>query len=303
MRVIISTKTSITTGEKIMDNVFDEADNLISLLTDNIDMPGTDGVQSADILSAVDYYDRPEISASDLKLLYLSVKHWIMLRKAAPTPAMDFGRAFHTLMLEPHLFDDSVKLKSSPRAKIQDKEKGVAYITADEMGILEQMRSSLNESHTATSLLYNEHTQYEKEIYFDYVDIQCRAKIDAVDVVNHNIIDLKTISTAENPYILKAQINKYAYDLQMAFYILGASKVYNIPPDLWNCYIIFIEKTPPFGIRTTKLSANYLNSGMIKIGIAMDRYREYLHSSKITAYEDTIIELDNNLDYIIDADV
>jgi hypothetical protein len=41
------------------------------------------------------------------------------------------------------------------------------------MGILEQMRGSLNESPTATSLLYNEHTQYEKEIYFDYVDIQC----------------------------------------------------------------------------------------------------------------------------------
>jgi hypothetical protein len=38
MRVIISTKTCITTGEKIMDNVFDEADNLISLLTDNMDM-------------------------------------------------------------------------------------------------------------------------------------------------------------------------------------------------------------------------------------------------------------------------
>ena len=55
-------------------------------------------------LSSEDYHNRKEVGKSDLDLISKSMDHYLAPRKG-PTPQMELGTAFHTMILEPDKFE------------------------------------------------------------------------------------------------------------------------------------------------------------------------------------------------------
>lgn len=259
-----------------------EEDNIESIL------PATNGV-----IQDVDYYYRPELSCSDLKLIYKSINHWIWNRHAKATPAMNFGKAFHMYMLEPEKYQEKVRIKATPRAKpIPDGDPEALAISADEDYSLKQMAEQLSKSTIATDLLYSSDCEYEKELYFKYSDLDMRSKLDVINIKGKYVADIKTISDAYSVYGLKKQIFTYSYDMQMVFYRMAVSIIYNIPFEDVQFYFIFIEKKPPFGVRTVQLTDNFRVEGLSKIEYAINKYKNYLENGIADTYPEGILTLD-----------
>lgn len=198
-------------------------------------------------------------------------------------PAFAFGRAFHTLILEPETFserywilDDTEICKEiggkRPSATKKYKEwldqvsqdnLGKEVISLDDTLRLEEMRKKLYSIPQVKTLLAD--TQREVVYNRSINGVDCKGKLDAVKP-NHLIIDLKTTSKCPSPEQFSRDFRNYSYDQQMAFY----SALADVP----EACIIAIQKVKPYTVGVYMVSKESMEQGTQKYEYALDLYKD-----------------------------
>lgn len=105
---------------------------------------------------------------------------------------------------------------------------------------------------------------FQKPIYFIHNEVRCKGLIDILilkvsnetgNILKAHIIDLKTTGTPA--LLFKEAVDRFRYDVQIAFYRTGVAKIYNIPEKDIDCSFLVLGK-------------NDLNEPMLRINVGMD---------------------------------
>ena len=194
------------------------------------------------------------------------------------TPTMQKGRAIHHFFLQEKTFKDNYFINSNHNSILkgerkQAEEEGKEIIKKTDYLEFFFMRDAYQSKEKPHGIdLYSKGVNYEKLLEWKE-DIKgkkraCNARLDAYykgkvyDEEKHIIIDLKTTSNAaEYDFIGKAY--KLFYHVQVAHYIKGYSKVFNVSPSDIVFAIIAIESSRPYrhNIYITDGNSFYVEDG------------------------------------------
>lgn len=220
-----------------------------------------------------------------------------------PTPAMRFGEAFHTLILEPHLFEENwcVKpellevpkitglLKDLGRAEYdrqkeeiatikatnedvinnwKDCNQGKQVITDSEWSNLHLMKAALQENEQAWNLL----TDGVNESSYFWEDADTGVLLKARPDVFHDtcVVDLKTAKDASASGFQRAMCNG-GYHIQAAMILDGIKEVEN--KELTTFINVVIEKEYPYNIGIYIIDP-------VAIEYGREQYKKALHDLK-----------------------
>lgn len=243
------------------------------------------------------YGDTKYVSCSMLKQIIKSPKHLkeYLERGSESSPALVFGNAFHTLLLEPgkfnekfYIFDPNLRPEKEKNmsSKINKAWKAEELSHAEQAGkmllsekdveLMDSMINSLTRHSEINSILRE--SKYEQpNVWVDQeTGILCKGKFDLVgfDFVG----DVKTASEVDNVDKFRYDCYKYGYDMQAAYYADSMG--------LDQFKFIVVEKKPPFKCAVFTCSEEFLARGRERYRKALDLYNEYFVScdSKINNY-------------------
>jgi len=216
------------------------------------------------------------VSSSALKsIAKRSVYHYINTEPMGPSEALFIGSAFHTLVLEPHLFDKEfhVSQKIDRRTKV-GKAKAAALeaelIAQGKMGIKEdayemicKMRDQIKADPICSGIL--EGGEPEVSFYIeDFHGIKVRVRPDYIG--KDYIVDLKSCQDASPKLFLK-DIYKYGWKLQAAFYadVLRMDKF----------YFLASEKKSPYQCQLYLMSEKSMEEGRRMYLQAIEAWKQY----------------------------
>lgn len=147
-----------------------------------------------------------------------------------PTPAMEFGTDFHTLILEPDNFPQKYQNLSTKKLK-------------NDYEVLHNMMWSLHNHSRAWDLIEN--NQYEQSYFWRdaHTGIMCKARPDILS--DNYVIDLKTIANA-SPLSFQRAMADGGYHIQAAM-IRDAIRIIK-GRDIKSFINICVEKTYPYQI-------------------------------------------------------
>lgn len=226
-------------------------------------------------METTNYFERPEISNSDLKLIKKSIHHYLYYKQnpTEPTPAMELGTAIHSYFLEPQKFEneyaitDILDKRTKEYKAFYKANKDKKIITSEFIELVNNINSNMPP--TIKELMTDEHNEFECALIFDYSDIQCRAKLDIVNHKKRLIIDLKTCDSVEN---LTKRIFDFEYYRQSKFYQLAVKNALNLDYDF---QFIFVETKPPFGTKLVEIDYDYSEIALTEIDDLLLKYKEY----------------------------
>ena len=193
------------------------------------------------------------------------------------TPAMDFGSAVHTRLLEPELYDDQIEVFSETlrnsnkfRAAREVLPDGKRLIDRTESALIEQMETAFRAHPECQEIMesaaYIETSCYWREFERE-LDLRCRA-----DIVTDTgfIFDLKTTTDVSERAIMET-IRRYDYLFQAALYCRGFSINLRKLHD-WGW--IFIQKSEPFDIVVVRPDPADLEHADTEVELALERWAE-----------------------------
>jgi exodeoxyribonuclease VIII len=227
----------------------------------------------------MNYYERPELSNSAIKLINKSYSHYLGAKFLKTTPAMDVGSAFHCYILENDEFHERYIIKTA-EMEFRTKEmkafrddqiaKGKVFIQEDDYKWFGKMYANL-ENHRLFSLIQGE-LEIEKEIYFDYLGVDCKAKVDLINHSNKMIFDFKSITDCA----LAENRARFDYAPQGYFYQVGAVKVFGSD---YTFVLVFCEKNYPNEVKFIAYNPETLDYGREFIHKGIERYK-YLQANR-----------------------
>lgn len=216
-----------------------------------------------------EYFARDEVSKSDLDLIHRSPAHYKFRKEhpEPPTPAMNFGSAYHCFMLEYNRFLREYKIGKMPdrRTKKGKAEyeaivaSGIQFISEKDYETLSIMRDKLYKHRAAKKLLEMDDDVFiEKPIFSEIEGVKTRIKPDVARRTGQLIIDLKTTIDARESKVMKS-IGEFRYHVQHAFYIDNARHL-----GYENFVFIFQEKKAPFEIAVYTLEDDDIKQGRME---------------------------------------
>ena len=217
-----------------------------------------------------DYHAGEEISHSGIVKLLKSPEHYMQykIEGEEPTPAMVFGSAFHTKILEPQLFADQYVLaqKFDKRtkegkelaSKWEEKNADKIPLTDDQFDSLFTMKERIFDHAGAAKILSS--GEAESSLFWtdELSGIKCRIRPDWL--FYGGMADLKSCISANKTDFAKAVAN-LGYDIQAAFYIDGMKAVTGKSVDF---FFIAVEKTAPYTTACYKASQEMIEVGRAK---------------------------------------
>ena len=203
------------------------------------------------------YRNAKGLSKSLLTHFLKSPAHYqqALLDKHEPTPAMQFGTAFHaSLLLSDPTTAFAVKRKVDGRTKegkeynqrFEMENVGKAIIDEEQEKMIHSCIASILE-HPFAGQLHSGCDKKEFSVFGSYSGksaqpVLLKGRMDAYDSTNGFIIDYKTCEDASPTGFRKAVWN-FRYDLQVVQY---AWLIKNAGLKFTNFYFIAVEKAPPF---------------------------------------------------------
>lgn len=200
------------------------------------------------------------VSKSGLDEIDISAAHykWYIENETKETPALLFGRAFHTMILEPEkVADEIITLPDSwPTKKecgrsIEDQKeefrlihRGKALLTAEQMEMAKAMAKSVENHAAANFLLRKANGKAEVTALWTDIDtgVDCRARFDWLRD-DGLIVELKTTTCAKPEEFEKSAL-KFRYHVQAAFYIEAYRRITGQEPV--GFAFVAVEKEPPY---------------------------------------------------------
>lgn len=221
-------------------------------------------------LTNMEYRNNKAFSRSDLFKLSKSPAHFkYYLENPEPeTPALAFGTAFHTYVLEPDKFSDEyiivpsfdARTKEGKAIKAKIIESGKIMLNVKDFERIEAMSASvMNNKYAAALISKGEHEQsYFWKDKLTGLNLKCRTDC-RTDLKTVSVIaDLKTTENAETESFMRACI-KYGYDLQAAMYTHGVEMIEKKPH---RFVFIAVEKSPPYACNVLEADDFIIKKGM-----------------------------------------
>jgi len=222
------------------------------------------------------YSDREFITNSMLGRLDKSPQHLQMYLDGhmEVTPALTFGKAFHTMILEPNKLDSDIAVYEGKtrRGKAWDEfsldNQDKTIISASEWNVINAMSDEIINNPVALDFINTS----EKEVVNIWTDeqtgIKCKGKADMVAESENGkiLIDIKTTQDASIEAFRRSAW-KYGYDRQAAYYMDGFDAV-----EFW---FVVIEKSSPHRIGIYKASDKFIDEGRKKNSMLLDYYHQY----------------------------
>lgn len=240
------------------------------------------------------YHAASGVSRSRLMLLDKSPYHFwyeVMSGEAEikeATPAMNIGSAFHTMLLEPELFErEYIVMPQIDRRTKQGKEDYQAFVdgstgkivlTAEQFEKVSKMAELVNRHEIVTTLL--DEAVFEQSIFWTdkETNIQFKARPDIWSA--KMIVDLKTTADA-SMYKIQRSALEYSYFLQAGMCYEGC-KAIGKPFEMFT--ILAVEKEPPYVPSVFILTDDALQYGIDQFMNYKKKLYECLSTDKWPGY-------------------
>ncbi len=240
-----------------------------------------------------DYHAGVGVSSSFIRRFGESQLHAIE-HKQKTTPAMEFGTAAHSLLVEgQEAFDEQVWVMSgSPYTKAYKEEKA----EQESYGHI-----VLHEDVASTIFSMKENMIYEGNAYLDAKgkvaessffwyedDVLCKCRPDLIcpPLDNPNskdeivIVDYKTTQSVE-PYSFAMSVKKFRYDLQAAYYRRGMEAAgYKVD----SFVFVAQEKTYPYASKVFRMTKEQMDFGWSIMQSYLEDYKEYKKGKTLSIY-------------------
>lgn len=277
-------------------------------------------------ISNMEYHGGPGISKSGLDLINLSPLHYITNKRhpKSSTEAMFFGTAFHTIVLEPDVFNaEYVKTpdaapKRPTSAQLNAKKQSAAAIKSitywekfdtDNTGKiiitnkagddpfwkpgmwdqLHLMRDAILAHPVASILLDLDQGVAEQSVY--WIDKEtgklCKCRPDFVNDVHNIAIDLKSALDASFTGFAKSCAN-FRYHVQSPFYLDG---LYNAGRKIDSFVFVAVEKSPPWAVGIYVLDKEAIRIGRIQYQRDLEVYAQCHKEQVWPSYPEEIRDL------------
>jgi exodeoxyribonuclease VIII len=210
-----------------------------------------------------EYRSHPALNASRFKAFVRSPYHFLKQVDVEQTEAMRIGTAIHMALLEPELYLKTIAyMPECDRRTTAGKQIAKEFEDANSDKLILKADSSEIVSRAVISVTGHEEWHYllaskvnrEMIILTDLFGIECKGKIDIIDLKNNMIWDVKTCQDAS--------IDKFRYDVQdrlywvqQAFYKMLVEKHYK---QKFGCGFIAVETTEPSACGFYKVSEEEL---------------------------------------------
>lgn len=228
-----------------------------------------------EVLAPGTYYDLPNeryhaldaISSSGLNQLKRSPAHYLesVLRPRKQTPALTFGSAFHTLVLEPERFADEyvaepinpatklpydgrTKIGQEAKALLLDEHPGATILSLDDMDALQRMADSIARHPEARD--YFTGGIAEASVLWDDPEHSVRCKVRPDYAQGADIRDLKTTTDARIEAFINSVL-EYGYHTQAAMYLDGTGGR--------SFTFVAVEKTAPYAVMVYEMEEHFLD--------------------------------------------
>ena len=249
-----------------------------------------------------DYLATEALSASQLKTFLRSPAHYKagLETTRKDTPALRFGRLFHSYLLEP----DTITLAVAPTVDRRTKDGKAAYaafcaentasevVTLDEAEALNGMSRTVWDHPAAAELLGSER-ETELSVFWDEpVDseftksLSCKARIDAL-TQDGWVADLKTAEDSSPAGFARA-CKRYGYAVQAAWY-LHAARQTGIEPK--GFVFVAVEKTSPWAVGVYQISKIDIEAAEDRIWSALPELVRCQESGIYPAYSNEMMTL------------
>ncbi len=238
-----------------------------------------------------DYHAGEEISHSGIVKLLKSPEHYMQYKNGEdePTPAMEFGSAFHAFILEPEVFakeyvlapkfDKRTTAGKEAAAKWDEENAGKTPLTADVMESLAAMRTSVFKHAGAASMLVTGESETSLFWTDEITGLKCRIRPD--HWFEGGMADLKSCISANKADFAKAVAN-LGYDIEAAFYIDGMKAVTGKSVDF---FFIAVEKTAPYTTACYKASQEMIEVGRAKYRGALELLKWCQENNQYPGYQ------------------
>lgn len=233
-----------------------------------------------------EYLARPEISASDLKKMAKSMKHWKYCKDnpKEETDSMRLGSAIHCSILEPERFlsdyvcapicDKRTKEGKLLWESFVENSKEKIVLKNDEynqvLGIQKSVLSSPKISHLLKS------GESEKTIFYEFEGVKMKSRLDFAN--GRTIIDIKSSKSALPSSFARDAYNM-DYDMQLFLYAFGYEQNFGVKPIV---IILATEKDDEMDYCPYYIDDEWMESGMKK---AKERIAKYKKSVDTGIYE------------------
>lgn len=239
------------------------------------------------------YLDIDRVSCSYLKKL--SVVPAMAKIETPETPAMSFGTAFHTYILEKDKFNDDIGVSQKidkrttkgkeTYAKFAAENLGKTIISAEDFGLIQSMGLSVDRHPMASALLEKGVAEQSLMWTDDNTGIKCKARLDFK--TPETIVDIKTTRDASEHGFLRSIVN-FRYYQQAGMYLDAINIVSD--EEYTDFVFIAVEGKPPFRVEVYSLSDEFLEYGyneykrllLLEKDCREDNfYSHYQHSGRI----------------------
>jgi hypothetical protein len=221
-----------------------------------------------------EYSRIPALNWSSLKEMIVPLLFmWYQQHPKPDTEAYLIGRAVHTAVLEPDLFDEqyackpigmkfSEKAGKAWKAEHSDRE----ILTPTQAATVRKCTRAIEQHGPAQELLSGD--RREETIVWRDPDtgVPCKARVDTIDSMR--LPDLKTTRDLE---WFERDIAKFLYYGQSAFYLDGAITAGVISPSA-ESYIVAVQKPEPSDVGVFRLSQETLAAGQRLYTMLLDRW-------------------------------
>lgn len=213
-----------------------------------------------------------------------------------PTPALVFGNAVHTYILEkdeffnrhfvPPSVDRRTKEGKGEWAKVEAQSRGKIPIDQAMMNKIEKISKSLMQNEQASGLIYD--AKYEKSIYWNDPDTGLLCKV-RPDIWHENMIgDLKTTLNASYREFQRA-IYSYGYHIQAG--MIHEALRHTLGIEMWNFINLALEKDEPYAHAIYKLDEAAIAQGIVDFKNLLVSFKTCMDANSWPMYPTQTISL------------
>lgn len=250
-------------------------------------------------ISNAEYHASDAVSRSNLMDFKKSPYHYWYAKHNDDMPEEEdsknllIGNLVHTLVLEPHKFNDEFHLitqkqrparGTKPHETMIEEAAGRNIITANDLKLAESICNAVVKNETCVNLLTG--CKIEQSIFWTHESgIQCKARPDAWR--DNIVIDLKTTADASFKAFQYSFLN-YGYYLQSAILKRALS---SLNCELSQFVIICVEKKPPYAVGIYILDAAALERGEQEFDDMMFKLAQCYEKNEWPCYETQFMSL------------
>ena len=232
-------------------------------------------------MSNADYHAHPAVSKSGLDKINRSVAHFLLppkkdeLNTEKAMPALEFGTAVHTEVLEGKLDSEYCIAPTCKRQKNVDKatwaeyfdylkQSGLKKITQEDYNKIKAIDKAVKEHPLAGNMFRDKRGQAEVSFFWKEKGIPARCRPDWIipdetPVRNRCVvIDLKTTDNAK-PESFQSSIRRWRYHVQAGWYCRGIQQCLETPTE-WM--FVTVEKQAPYNVAIYTLSDADIKKGL-----------------------------------------